>query len=65
MKFIVGDQDLSYAIPGTKEHIHGGGFKKDVPLLHDVVVMEGVGHFINEEKPEEISAHIYDFIKLF
>lgn len=65
VKFIVGDLDLVYHIPGMKEYIHNGGFKKDVPLLEDVVVMEGVAHFLNQEKPEEISKHIYDFIKKF
>jgi hypothetical protein len=49
-KFIVGDQDIVYNIPGIKEYVHNGGFKKDVPYLQDIVVMEGVAHFINEEK---------------
>ncbi|MCL7030038.1 hypothetical protein MKW94_024925 [Papaver nudicaule] len=65
VKFIVGDQDLTYTTPGAKEYIHGGGFKRDVPLLEDVVVMEGVAHFINEEKPDEINEHIYNFISKF
>ncbi|TXG63398.1 hypothetical protein EZV62_010392 [Acer yangbiense] len=65
VKFIVGDLDLLYNIPGTKEYIHNGGFKKDVPLLQEVVVMEGVAHFLNQEKPEEVSEHIYDFINKF
>ncbi|KAJ9187804.1 hypothetical protein P3X46_003221 [Hevea brasiliensis] len=65
VKFIIGDLDLTYHFPGIKEYIHNGGFKKDVPLLHDVVVMEGVAHFLNQEKPEEVSKHIYDFIKKF
>jgi len=64
-KFIVGDLDLTYNAPGAKDYIHKGGFNKYVPLLDDVVVMKGVGHFINEEKPEEITAHIHDFIKKF
>jgi pimeloyl-ACP methyl ester carboxylesterase len=64
-KFIVGDQDIVYNIPGIKEYVHNGGFKKDVPYLQDIVVMEGVAHFINEEKAEEISAHIYEFINEF
>ena len=63
--FIVGDLDIVYHMPGTKEYIHNGGFKKDVPNLQDVVVMEGVAHFINQVKPEEINAHIYDFVKKF
>ncbi|KAK8614534.1 hypothetical protein V6N13_068334 [Hibiscus sabdariffa] len=65
VKFIVGDQDLTYHIPGVKEYINNGRFKQDVPFLQEVVVMEGVAHFINQEKPEEISKHIYDFIKKF
>ncbi|XP_068662748.1 uncharacterized protein [Aristolochia californica] len=65
VKFIIGDLDLTYHVPGVKDYIHGGGFKKDVPFLQDVVVMEGVGHFINQERPEEITEHIYDFIRKF
>ncbi|XP_075656711.1 epoxide hydrolase 1-like [Castanea sativa] len=65
VKFIVGDLDMVYTTLGTKEYIHNGGFKKDVPFLEETVVMEGVGHFINQEKAEEISSHIYDFIKKF
>ncbi|XVE63083.1 hypothetical protein DITRI_Ditri06bG0171400 [Diplodiscus trichospermus] len=66
VKFIVGDLDSVYATPETKEYVQNGGFKTDVPLLDDeVVVMEGVGHFINQERPEEINSHIYDFIRNF
>ncbi|CAK9170053.1 unnamed protein product [Ilex paraguariensis] len=65
VKFIVGDLDLTYHIPGTKEYIHNGGFLKDVPLLEKVVVMEGAAHFINQEKAEEINKHIYDFFQKF
>ncbi|KAJ0112473.1 hypothetical protein Patl1_00974 [Pistacia atlantica] len=65
VKFIVGDLDLSYHFPGVKEYIHNGGFKRDVPFLQEVVVMEGGAHFLSQEKPEEVNAHIYDFIKKF
>lgn len=65
VKYIVGDQDLVYNNKGMKEYIHNGGFKKYVPYLQDVVVMEGVAHFINQEKAEEVGAHIYEFIKKF
>ncbi|GKU93516.1 hypothetical protein SLEP1_g7108 [Rubroshorea leprosula] len=65
-KFVVGDQDLVYHMPGMKDYIHGeSGLKKDVPLLEEVVVMEGVAHFINQEKAEEISNHIFNFINKF
>ncbi|KAL7593035.1 uncharacterized protein LOC111884232 [Lactuca sativa] len=63
--YVVGDEDMVYTTPGLKEYVHGGGFKKDVPLLEEVVVMEGVGHFLNQEKPQESTDIIYDFIKKF
>ncbi|KAL6619497.1 hypothetical protein ACP70R_034636 [Stipagrostis hirtigluma subsp. patula] len=65
VKFIIGDLDLTYHTPGIQDFIHKGGFKKFVPLLDDVVVMKDVGHFINEEKPNEVSDHIISFIKKF
>ncbi|KAA8548958.1 hypothetical protein F0562_000642 [Nyssa sinensis] len=65
VKFIVGDLDLTYNAAGTKEYIHKGGFKRDAPFLQEVIVIEGASHFIQEEKPEEISKHIYDFIQQF
>lgn len=65
VKFIVGDLDITYHIPGVKEYLQNGGFKKNVPFLQELVVMEGVAHFINQEKPQEISMHIYDFVKKF
>ncbi|KAG9157760.1 hypothetical protein Leryth_017849 [Lithospermum erythrorhizon] len=47
-------------------YVHGGGFKKDVPLPEDVIVMEGVGHLINQERVRKYQhMHIHDFIKKF
>ena len=65
MKSIVGALDLTYHTPGIQDYIHEGGLKKNVPFLQDVVVMQGVGHFINQEKPREISDNIYEFIQKF
>ncbi|RWV79361.1 hypothetical protein GW17_00059516 [Ensete ventricosum] len=64
-KFIVGDLDLAYHYPGIQDYLHRGGFKQDVPMLEEVVVMEGVAHFINQEKSHEITDHIYHFIRKF
>ncbi|CAN1285955.1 Bifunctional epoxide hydrolase 2 [Linum perenne] len=64
-KFIVGDQDVVYHMPGMKEYIHSEEFKKDVPMLEEVVIMEGVSHFPNLVKPQEVTQHIFDFIKRF
>lgn len=66
VKFIVGDLDLTYNSPGMQDYIHKGGLKKYVPLLDDdVAVMKGVGHFINEEKPHQVTAYIDEFFKKF
>ena len=65
VKFIVGDLDITYNIPGVQDYITKGGLKKHVPFLQEVAIMEGVAHFLNQEKPEEVSSHIYDFIKKF
>lgn len=66
VKFIVGDLDMGYTTPGTKEYVHGGGFKNDVPLLEEpVIIMEGVAHFIHQERAEEVNAYIHDFINKF
>jgi len=64
-RFVVGDGDLTYHYPGIQDYIHKGGFKADVPLLEDVVVIPGAGHFIQQEKADEVSHHIYDFISKF
>lgn len=64
-KFIVGEHDLVYHIKGAKEYIHNGGMKIMVPLLEDVVVLEGAAHFINQEVPDEVNKHIYEFLKKF
>ncbi|GAB2228972.1 hypothetical protein Droror1_Dr00023106 [Drosera rotundifolia] len=67
VKYIVGDMDMVYNMPGVKDYVHGskGGFKKDVPMLEEVVVLEGVAHFINQEKPDVVNKHILDFISKF
>ncbi|KAK2364987.1 epoxide hydrolase A [Trifolium repens] len=65
VKFIIGELDLVYTMLNMKEYIHGGGFKEDVPNLEEVIVQKGVAHFNNQEAAEEISNHIYEFIKKF
>ncbi|KAI7984344.1 hypothetical protein LOK49_LG15G00193 [Camellia lanceoleosa] len=64
VKFIVGDLDITYTLPGAKEYINGG-LKKEMLNLEEVVAMKGVAHFLNQEKPEQISPHIVDFIRKF
>ncbi|KAL9320242.1 hypothetical protein ACSQ67_012081 [Phaseolus vulgaris] len=65
VKFITGDLDIVYTSLGTKDYIESGAFKRDVPFLEEVVVQEGVAHFNNQEAAEDVSNHIYNFIKNF
>ncbi|KAK4282765.1 hypothetical protein QN277_014103 [Acacia crassicarpa] len=65
VKFITGELDLVYTSMGLQDFIHGGGFKELVPNLEQVIVQKDVGHFNNQEAAEEISSHVYDFIKKF
>ncbi|KAG8390969.1 hypothetical protein BUALT_Bualt01G0138700 [Buddleja alternifolia] len=65
VKFIVGDLDMVYNTPGVKEYVHGGGFENDVPLLEECIVLNNAGHFINQERPQEINAYIHDFVMKF
>lgn len=64
-KFVVGELDLVYNIPGAKEYIHNGGLQKYVPLLEEVVVIQGAAHFITQEIPDKVNNHIYDFLQKF
>ncbi|KAG8061620.1 hypothetical protein GUJ93_ZPchr0003g16895 [Zizania palustris] len=63
--FIVGDGDLTYHYAGIQDYLHKGGFKADVPLLEEVVVIPGAGHFIQQEKAKEVSDIIYNFVAKF
>ncbi|KAK7397160.1 hypothetical protein VNO78_18327 [Psophocarpus tetragonolobus] len=65
VKFITGDLDVVYNSLGIKNYIESGAFKKDVPFLEEVVIQEGVAHFNNQEAAEDVSNHIYAFIKKF
>jgi len=60
-KYIVGDKDLGYTTPGMKNFVHGGHLKKIAPFLEEVVVIEDGHHFIQQEKPNEVSDHILKF----
>ncbi|XP_012569533.1 epoxide hydrolase 1-like [Cicer arietinum] len=65
VKFITGDLDLVYHLLGTKLYIKSGAFKLFVPNLEEVVIQKGVAHFINQEVADNVTNHIYEFIKKF
>ncbi|XP_066393702.1 uncharacterized protein [Miscanthus floridulus] len=64
-KYIAGEDAMSYNYTGVQEYIHKGGLKGDVPGLEEVAVIAGAAHYIHLEKPEEVTEHIYEFIKKF
>ncbi|MBA0784262.1 hypothetical protein Gotri_001854 [Gossypium trilobum] len=65
VKFAMGDLDLVYTMPGMKDYIHNGGFKRDVPFLEEALVINGVSHWIQQEIPDQINQLLFDFFSKF
>jgi pimeloyl-ACP methyl ester carboxylesterase len=59
--FIAGDQDVVLAFPGAAEHI--ANMKEFVPLLRDIQMLPGCGHWTQQERPTEVSAAIIEFLR--
>jgi pimeloyl-ACP methyl ester carboxylesterase len=58
--FVVGDRDLVFHFPGMEELIpHLQAF---VPNLTRTVVLPGVGHWTQQERPEEVNAALLEFL---
>ncbi|KAJ7568145.1 hypothetical protein O6H91_01G020700 [Diphasiastrum complanatum] len=57
--YIGGEQDVVYHSPGVKKYVLTGGMQKHVPHLHVVVLASG--HFMHEEKPNEVNEHLMNF----
>ncbi|KAJ7944227.1 Epoxide hydrolase 2 [Quillaja saponaria] len=62
-KFIIGDKDVGFETGGTKDYVQGDVFKNLVPNL-EIVILDG-HHFIQQEKPQEVSEEILTFIHKF
>ncbi|TYG38991.1 hypothetical protein ES288_D13G268700v1 [Gossypium darwinii] len=65
VKFAMGDLDLVYTMPGMKDYIHNGGFKRDVPFLEEALAINGVSHWIHQEIPDQINQLLFDFFSKF
>lgn len=59
--YIAGDQDLVVAFPGAAEHI--ANMKQSVPLLRDIRMLPGCGHWTQQERPAEVNAAIIEFLR--
>ncbi|RLN25469.1 hypothetical protein C2845_PM07G19940 [Panicum miliaceum] len=64
-KFVAGETAMAHKNKAAREYILNGGLKGDVPGLEEVAVVAGGGHYLHLEKAEEVTEHIYDFIKKF
>ncbi|KAK2990440.1 hypothetical protein RJ640_011188, partial [Escallonia rubra] len=60
-KLIVGDKDIGFHSGGTKEYIEGNVIKNLVPNI-EIVLLDG-HHFIQQEKPQEVSDEILSFLR--
>jgi pimeloyl-ACP methyl ester carboxylesterase len=59
--FIAGDRDLVLAFHDMKQVI--SDLRKNVPKLHDTLILPGCGHWIQQERPEEVNRAIIGFLE--
>ena len=59
--YIAGDHDMVVAFPGTAEQI--ANMKQVVPLLRDIQMLPGCGHWTQQERPAEVNAAIIEFLR--
>ncbi|MGY3617767.1 alpha/beta fold hydrolase [Bradyrhizobium sp. USDA 10063] len=59
--YIAGDHDMVVAFPGAAEQI--ANMKQDVPLLREVQMLAGCGHWTQQERPAEVSAAVIEFLR--
>jgi pimeloyl-ACP methyl ester carboxylesterase len=58
--FMAGERDLVISVPGAREAL--GRMRNDVPGLRDVLLLPGCGHWIQQERPAEVSAAMTGFL---
>jgi pimeloyl-ACP methyl ester carboxylesterase len=61
--FIAGENDPLLALPGSKEAIVG--MLQVVPNLKGTIMLPGVGHWTQQERPAEVTAAMLDFLRSF
>jgi pimeloyl-ACP methyl ester carboxylesterase len=59
--YVVGDRDLVYHFPGSRELI--ANLRALVPNLTRTIVLEGCGHWTQQERPSEVNGAILEFLR--
>ncbi len=55
--YVAGDRDLAVSFTGGASGLAGA-----IPLLRDVLMLPGCGHWTQQERPQEVSLAMIDFI---
>ncbi len=58
--FLVGSRDLVYHFPGMSDAIDH--LDTSVPNLHKAMVLEGCGHWTQQERPAEVNRAMLEFL---
>ena len=59
--FIAGARDDVLKFPNSQAQI--ANFANTLPALRGCHILEGAGHWITEERPEEVNAELISFFK--
>lgn len=59
--YVVGDRDDVYQVPGITEFVQN--LEQSVPNLTQIVVLEGCGHWTQQERPAEVTAALLEFLR--
>jgi len=59
--YVAGDRDIVVAFPGAQQLI--AGLKNFVPKLARTIMLPGCGHWTQQERADEVSAAMVDFVK--
>ncbi len=59
--YVVGDHDLVYRFPGMDQLIPQ--LKEHIPQLRETIILEGCGHWTQQERPDEVNAALISFLK--
>ena len=59
--YMVGDRDVVYHFPGGGEQLFAG-LKRSVPDLRQAVLLDGCGHWTQQERPSEVNRLLLEFL---